>query len=137
MRSHKILEHTADIRLQVQGDSLEELFMAAVEGMAEIVKPGACKDFTPAKEKEITVSSPSVSHLLIDFLSEVLTHTHIDETVYCKVQMYELDESSARAKIVGEKVDMFDEDIKAVTYHEADVHKNDEGNYESLIVFDI
>ena len=44
MRSHKLIGHTADIRLHVEGDTMEELFTAALEGMNGIIKVDACKN---------------------------------------------------------------------------------------------
>lgn len=37
--TYEILEHTADVRMLVQGDSLQNLFSEAVYGMMEILKP--------------------------------------------------------------------------------------------------
>ncbi|MGE5443249.1 MAG: archease [Ignavibacteriales bacterium] len=37
--TYEILEHTADVRMFVQGDSLQNLFSEAVYGMMEILKP--------------------------------------------------------------------------------------------------
>lgn len=137
MRSHKILGHIADVRLKVEGDSLEELFTAALEGMTDIIKNKICNaDEFPVEEK-IEVKSSNATNLLIDFLSEILTHSHIDHNVFCKIEFEELTENSLKANIQGIKVDGFDEDIKAVTYHEANVVKNEKGNYETVIVFDI
>jgi SHS2 domain-containing protein len=41
------------------------------------------------------------------------------------------------ATIKGNRVSYFDEDIKAVTYHEAAVKQNNEGQLETVIIFDI
>lgn len=139
MRSNKILEHTADVRLQVEGDSLEELFTAAFEGMANIIIEGMCGNATATahKEDQIIISSPDTTTLLIDFLSEVLTKSHINQALYCLVTFEELTETSLKAIVTGHSVTNFDEDIKAVTYHEANIQKNDKGNYETIIIFDI
>lgn len=137
MRSHKILGHTADLRLHVEGDTLQELFTAALEGMAAIINKHGCSDFKPDRKDEISVSSPTLTTLLIDFLSGVLTHSHINQTVYCGIKIHELGETSISATILGRKVKNFTEDIKAVTYHEADIIKNSTGNLETVIVFDI
>lgn len=138
MRSYKILEHTADIRLKVEGDNIEELFTAAAEGMASIIDNEACQSFhSPDLGLEINVKAPNQTALLIDFLSEILTHTHINNTIFCKAQVREITETNVRADIFGTKVSQFKEDIKAVTYHEANIQKNASGNYETVIVFDI
>jgi SHS2 domain-containing protein len=37
------LPHTADIRMKIQGSSLEELFLNAIRGMNDILKQGFCE----------------------------------------------------------------------------------------------
>ena len=132
------MSHTADTRLKVEGDTLRKLFSAALGGMAEVIKPGLCRtrgveDFV----QEITISSTNQTTLLIDFLSEILTRSHEEKVVFCSAEFLEFDVASLKAKIFGAKTEGFDEDIKAVTYHEAQIMKNKKGNYETTIVFDI
>lgn len=62
----------------------------------------------------LELASLDISSLLIDFLSTILTLSYENKAIFC-----------------------FDKDIKAVTYHEAEVKKNDQGKYETTIVFDI
>lgn len=145
MRSHKILAHTADIRLNAEGSSLEELFTAALEGMAELIRgPEAVGDDINSAaagksgtKKEIKVSSANETLLLIDFLSGVLTMTQIEKIVFMSVKFRELTGKTVKAEVSGVKVKNFKEDIKAVTYHEAEIKKNKRGNLETMIVFDI
>lgn len=138
MKSYKLLSHTADVRLKVEGDTLEELFTAALEGMAEIVKKGICrKRQAPSLKQRILVSSPNITALLIDFLSEVLTLSHENKAVFCRAEFSKLATNELEAEISGLKVGEFDEDIKAVTYHEAEIKKNPQGNFETIIIFDI
>jgi SHS2 domain-containing protein len=136
MRKIKYLEHTADIRLFVMGDSLEELFTAALEGMNGLLK----RDVQTGGEKitETTkIESTDRTALLIDFLSEVLALSHSHKAVFREATFDRLDEQRLNASLVGPVVDGFDEDIKAVTYHEADVRRDDVGVYYTVIVFDI
>ncbi len=137
MKHFKIIAHTADIRLFVEGATLEELFNAALEGMAFIITAKPC--FPPPYDQhhELTITSSDTTALLIDFLSEVLTQTHLNKTLYCSADFINITSISLHACIHGKKTNLFQEDIKAVTYHEADVKKNEKGNYQTTIVFDI
>ena len=138
MRSNKILEHTADIRLQVEGDSLKELFAAALEGMNKILITDGCTTSEKNGQNElIEITATNPTTLLIDFLSEILTRSHINHLIYCEIEFKEMTEISLKVEITGTRVDSFYEDIKAVTYHEADVQKSAEGNYQTVIIFDI
>ena len=136
MRSHKILDHTADLRLKCEGSTLEDLFTAAFEGMSQIIK----KEYDDSRQgvkKEIILAADNETVLLIDFLSEVLTQSHISRAVFTNLKIKKLKNTEMHAEIYGYKTDGFDEDIKAVTYHEAQIRKNTEGNLETVIVFDI
>lgn len=141
MRTHSFLPHVADVRLKIEANNLEELFTAALEGMANLIKSKSCligkeKIAENFKEK-IEISSIDITALLIDFLSEVLTYSQVNKAVYCKVKFEKLENNFLNATIFGEKIESFDEDIKAVTYHEAEIKKNEKGNLETIIIFDI
>lgn len=138
MESYQILSHVADVRLKVEAENLENLFCQALRGMAEILKKDFCQkagqyDFS----EEISVFSPDKTALLIDFLSEALTLSYERKIIFCEADFSELKNKFLRAKIFGKKSEEFDEDIKAVTYHEAEVKKNKKGKWETLVVFDI
>ncbi len=151
MKIYKLLPHTADVRLYVEADTMPELFQAAVEGMAQILsRLGGIKSETKNQKlkiknkdrkteiaKSINLTSPDTTSLLIDFLSEALTYSQEEKAVFRKADIKKLTDTSIEAEIFGERVDEFDEDIKAVTYHEAEIKKNEKGNWEVVIVFDI
>ena len=136
MRSYELISHVADVRLKVEGDTLEELFTAALEGMNHIAKKEEEKIPCDLVEK-FSLASIDSTVLLVDFLSEILTSMHIDKAIYTEVKFDELTEKMLKVKIRGHKVESFEEDIKAVTYHEAEIKKNEKGNLEVIIVFDI
>jgi SHS2 domain-containing protein len=138
MKKYQLLPHIADVRLQVKASTLPELFTAALEGMNELINKKAGKeisDFTI--NKKIILLSADITTLLIDFLSEILTSSHKEGAVFGRVIFSKLNNKSLQAIIKGKKVGTFDEDIKAVTYHEAEVKKNKQGNWETVVVFDI
>jgi SHS2 domain-containing protein len=139
MKHFEILEHTADIRLKFTGSTFEELLQAALLGMASIIKPDHQKLPSTPKEiqKKIIVQSPDQIALLVDFLSDVLTQTHINKALFDTVSFQQLDTQNLQATIVGKPVDIFDEDIKAVTYHEAYINQQKNGSLEAQIIFDI
>ena len=134
----EILEHTADLRIKAWGKTKEELFKNALRGMAYVQKEEARIKKQEARiTKKVQVKSTDMTALLIDFLSEVLTQSQIDRVVFFDANFKAFSDTSLEAEIEGIKVDKFDEDIKAVTYHEAEVKQNPEGVYETKIVFDI
>ncbi|HLE25676.1 MAG TPA: archease [Thermodesulfobacteriota bacterium] len=134
--TYKILEHTADIRMIVQADSLEKLFSEAVYGMMKIIEPKV-NNIKAAIQRTIALEAVDSTALLIDFLNEVLLATHIHKEVYNEVIFKSLSEHSIEATLRGFIASSLGEDIKAVTYHEADVKKKNDGTWETMLIFDI
>ncbi|MCL4533736.1 MAG: archease [Bacteroidetes bacterium] len=138
MRTYRLASHTADVKLRVAGDTLAELFTASLEGMNEILKRGFCRSATQYPlARDIDLVAYDTTALLIDFLSEALTLSHIDNAVFCRVEFTRIEGDSLSARISGAGVDKFDRDVKAVSYHEAEVKKGSKGSYQTNIVFDI
>lgn len=138
----QILEHTADFRMKVEGKTLQELFTSAFEGMVETMKapqkPSPTETSTQKTfEHRLELKAPDVTALLIDFLNEILTLAHVNKEIYSAIGWKTLTETSLQATIQGAKVDSFDKDIKAATFHQADVKQNSKGMWETLLVFDI
>ncbi|MGB5205175.1 archease [Eudoraea sp.] len=134
----RFLPHTADIRMKIEGSSLEELFTAGVLGMGNILKDGFCDKNGPFVLKlKIELTAHDETCLLIDFLSEVLSSSYAEKAIFCEIKILELTTRKIRAEIHGRQAHGFDEEIKAVTYHEADVQKNNNRDWETLIIFDI
>ena len=134
--TYKMLEHTADVRIFVQGDSLEELFLDAVYGMMEILKP-RFDNQKQVTQRAITLEAADITALLIDFLNEVLLASQINKEAYDEVIFKTLSLRSLEAILRGVAVRSFDEDIKAVTYHEAEIRRTENAKWETMIIFDI
>jgi SHS2 domain-containing protein len=137
--AYTFLEHTADIRILLEGDSFQGLFLAGIQAIAEILKPGFCPAQNPpyAFERTMQLESTDRTALLIDFLSDVLTQCHMDQAIYCTATANRLSETGIEAVIHGMPVADFDDDIKAVTYHEAEVRHKNEGKWSCMVIVDI
>ena len=132
------LPHTADIRMKIEGATFKELFMAGTLGMAKILKEGICDtNVSFDRKSKIEVQAVDETCLLIDFLSEILSHSYAEKSVFCKLNFSKLTATHAIADIYGKRTTGFDEEIKAVTYHEAQVVEIHENSWETFIIFDI
>ncbi len=138
MKNIEILPHTADIRIKVEGTSLEELFRAGASAIAGILSPGFQRDSGETEViHDIDFKSANATSLFVDFLSEVLTLSYVEKSIFYRLEFRELTERSVSATVHGQVVNGFDEDIKAVTYHEADVRLNESGRWETVFIIDI
>jgi SHS2 domain-containing protein len=138
MKTITLLPHTADTRIHVAADTLPELFEGCLVAMTNILKEGFCENPNAATvSQSISLSSRDRTSLLIDFLSEVLTLSYTGQALFCTMQVIMLTDNNLNATVMGSPADTFDEDIKAVTYHEADVKQDDAGRWETIVIFDI
>lgn len=132
---YEILEHKADLKIKAFGKTKEELFLNMLRGMAGSQKPEIIEEETA--NREIEVKSLDLPALLVDFLSEVLSLGQINKENYSKVNFKKFSNQKIEAEIFGNKVKKFGEDIKAVTYHELDLHQGENGVWEATVLFDI
>ena len=134
--SYELKPHQAGVRIFVKAETLEQLFSDALSGLAKVVYHKEIDKQKLFENKEIEIESIDSTVLLIDFLSEVLSLMHQNKTVFCIVEFEQLTESYLKCKVRGFKINGFDEDVKGVTYHEADIQKID-GILQTFIVLDI
>ena len=128
----QILQHTADVRLHVRSSSIEELFRDAMRGMFTIMQATRAGE---SREFRLNVDSIDRTSLLVDFLSDVLSRGQIDRAAFDDVTFAKLSETEVEARLSGWQA-RIEQDVKAVTYHEADVRFVD-GEWRTMLVFDI
>lgn len=133
---YEVLTHTADLRLKVTAKTLEELFEEAMHGLMHVIHDRPDEHHKEVR-RVVSVQSPDETALLVDFLNEVLFFTHIKHEIYTDLLLHEFTPRSLEAEVQGATVHDFDEDIKAVTYHEAKIEKNEKGEWEVTLVLDI
>jgi SHS2 domain-containing protein len=138
----KFIDHTADIALEVSGNTYEELFLAALEGWKRSV-------IDPAEEQKqeeirsINFDEDSVEELLVTFLQEfnyLLETKKIfpvkadDLKILKNKNILQLISNVTFRSLTGS--DTIRNEIKAVTFHQLDIRKEDD-LYKTIIVFDI
>lgn len=135
VKKFEILEHRADLKIRVFGKTREELFRNALIAMSDSLRP---KIPNPKSQiSKIRIKSANLETLLVDFLNEVLYLTQVNKEVYNNISFKKISDTEIEANLSGQRVESFDEDIKAVTYHNLDVHQEKSGTWQATILFDI
>ena len=132
--SYSILEHSAELKIHVEGRTRQELFSDAVLGMMSVMKRDR-KNLEGIITRKISLGALDETALLVDFLNEVLLRSHMYKEVYIKVSFSYCDEIFLEAELEGVPIEKFDEDVRVVAYYEADVQKNERDNWETEISF--
>ena len=132
----KILPHTADLKIQVYGKTREELFKNALLGMASALR-AKIKDKKLKIKNKVKIKSLDLPALLVDFLSEALYLSQVNKESNYDVIFKKFTDTEIKGELIGQKVERFGEDIKAVTYHGLEIKQNKNGILELTILFDI
>ncbi|MDP2967051.1 MAG: archease [bacterium] len=136
MKRYEILEHKADLKIKVKGSSKEELFLNALLGMEEGLRPET-KETKEEIKREIKIKSIDLPALLVDFLNEALYLIQVHKEIYRQVKFIKFSDKELEAELFSQKVERFGEDIKAVTYHDLDIYQKEDGTWEAVVLFDI
>lgn len=132
----EIVPHMADVRLEVSAPSLEELFTEAMRGMYAVMRGSAPRTAPTVHRRINVVDSADGTALLVDFLNEVLHRAHVGGEMYRDVRFTRFEPATLTAELAGTAGAEFEEDIKAVTYHEADVRLGGKA-WKTTLVFDL
>lgn len=127
--------HTADVRVTITADRLSELFADAVRALTQVMEPegsSSRRDIVFGVKLEAADSTA----LLVDFLNEALTASHIHRVAFTDVNYQSFEPTKLAATLIGQKVRGFGEDVKSVTYHGAHVTFG-EGGWSVTLVLDI
>ena len=128
------VEHTADWALRVWAPTLTELFVDAARGMYELA--GAKPSPNLTEHRRVELSAEDYESLLVAWLQELLYYTESEGLVFGDFKVELLDPPQLKAEVAGEKAERLDKVIKAVTYHNLNIRRTNEG-YETTIVFDV
>lgn len=143
MEKFKILEHTADLKIKAFGKDKKEVFENVMLGMFKGARYEAVGESSVVK-REIKVSSHDLPSLLVDFLSEVLYLSEVNQEIYQQIKFKIFNDpliSSGQAKIeaalIGKKLKSRGVIIKGATYHDLDIHQLKDKTWQATILFDI
>lgn len=138
MKKYKILDHTADIGIEVWGKTKKELFENAVEAMFDLI--GDLTGINNVNEKVVTIKGADTEDLLVNFLREALYLFNGKRWIVKKCKLLELTAKLVVAQLQGEsynsKKHQLKKEIKAVTYHGLSVKKTAQG-WKAKVIFDV
>ncbi len=132
---------TADIGLNIEGDSLDELFVAGAEGMFTVIMGGRMAQ-KASVTLDVNLQSGNLEQLLVDWLSELLYRFDTDGLIPVgyRLKVIEGETCDVRGAVdfrdYDRQTDTGEHEIKAVTYYKLKIERKG-GVYRSHVVFDI
>ncbi len=135
MGRYKIINHTADTGIEVEGKNLKEIFFESYKGLYKIA--GVEKGKKEGKDK-IKIIADTYEELLIKFLNELIFYIY-GECKYCDVKKIEIKKNrrfTLEVEIEKYEIKSFEREVKAATYHNISI-KNKNGVFATKIIFDL
>jgi len=136
--NYRTIEHTADIGIDAEARTLEELFALSACAMFDLMVGLA--EVRPAQKAEISLEADSLEELMITWLNELVFRAEVSGMFFSKFEVESVDEKSLRAFAWGEPyregVHSLGHEVKAATYHELEVSRSDTG-CRVKVIFDV
>ncbi len=128
------IEHTADRAFRAQGRDLRELFQNAAQSMFALEGPASGLPATTSRE--IEVEGFDRETLLVNWLNELLYQQEAHGEKFESFEISEITGQRLRARIRGQKDASPRRVIKAVTFHNLEIKKGENG-WEATVVVDV
>ena len=144
MGTFTVFDHTADVGLDVQGETLEDLLKTAARATFDQM----LEDWPAAVETEEEVRAVlpkglegDLGELLVDWLQELLYAFETRRLVPLTYDFEQVGPREVRADVGFGKFDVARHrtrlEIKAVTYHELAVRQEPDGTWSARFILDV
>ena len=138
MKNYRVFDHTADLGIDVFGETQADLFSHAALALFDLMVNAAGMQTTQCRE--MIIEGADRTDLFVNFLREILYLFNGEGLVLTACRMVQIDEGRLTAEIRCGRYDAWKHrvktEIKAVTYHQAAVVKTAEG-WQGRVVFDV
>ncbi|MCK4245117.1 MAG: archease [Candidatus Omnitrophica bacterium] len=152
----RVIDHTADIGLLIEGKSKEELFTESAAGMFSIIAGGKlCRGrihptrgldkSSPYKgnsygiEFKIKVTAKTLEELLVSFLNELLYLAEKEKAIFAqfKIKIGKIKNRFCLKGKIKKNSQIPKREIKAATYHNLKVLQKKPNLWQTRIIFDL
>lgn len=138
MKGYQLIDHTADLGIEVSGASEKEVFEKSALAVFDLLTNS--DRVSSRTTKRLTVEGMDRVDLLVNFLREVLYLYNGEGFLLKEIRIAEISETRIEADASGESYDpgrhTIKTELKAVTYHQAYVKKSD-GLWKAQVIFDV
>jgi SHS2 domain-containing protein len=139
MNTYRTFDHTADLGIEVYGQTREELFVHAAEALSDLL---ADREGSRAgRPVRICATGDDWPDLLVNFLREILYQFHGNRLLLKQIRITTLEENKICAEARGEVLDLaggrLRREIKAVTYHQASLLRGRSGRWTARVILDV
>lgn len=135
IRRHRWVDHTSEVQLQVEAESLAGLAVEAGGALATLLLRGRPPE-PQGPARRLEVDSADREALLVDWLNEVLFVAEVDLWVPVEFEILEISPTRLVAEARGVPVENPPSNVKAATFHGLEV-AGQEGGLHAEVIFDV
>lgn len=140
---HRFIEHTADLGIEVQAESLDALFadalVAFTDTVVEVEKVGE------AETRRFEIKASDLDELMVTWLEELLYCYETQGLLFRRAEVTLVDEDKGLLNLTatahGAPHDPRRQPlktlVKAITYHRLEVEQEDDGSWRAQVIFDL
>ena len=142
MKKYEVIEHTADIGIEVFGKTMRDIFIHSAEGMFAIITGNRCIEKSEDFLSNVILKGEEFEDLLVRWLNELLYISETKLIILTQFTIEELSNHQIKAVVKGKKINetgfKIEKEIKAVTYHDLEIKKDRKKElWTARIIFDI
>jgi len=135
---YAFFDHTADIGIRARGATLAEVFIAAAQGLTELIAEDSRLE--PRQTRLIQLVADSAESLLLAWLKELLFWFSSEKFLPARYELDAVTPTTLRGRIAGERFDparhTAGTEVKGITRHRFFVTHTDAG-WQAQIIFDV
>ena len=135
---YRRLEHTADIKVEIYGADLAELFTNAATCLFDLILD--IKKVRKVQSVPVSLKSADLPELFLDWLRELLFLFSTRSLAIRRVEIGSIEPTQIEATVFGEEFNAerhgLKVEVKTPTYHEYRVEKTKDG-YRATVIFDV
>ena len=135
----EIIPRGSEVQLRIRGTTLQEVFRNAVKGIALYLNPAAVEagHIQVQETYPIKVEAVDINSLLVEFLSEVVSRSDIENMLFTDATLETLGENFLEGKLFGNESGDPGRMVQSVSYQDVDIKKNPEsGMYEAAVILE-
>lgn len=127
------LEHTADWAYRVRAETLPALFVRAAQGLYRL---GGMRPITSGErvEREVHLEAVDAESLLVAWLNELLYFAESESLAFDEIEIAGLTDLSLHARLRGGRMAGGEKYIKAATYHDLAIRRDERGFAVTIVV---
>lgn len=134
--SYEFVDHTADIKCNIQAPSLNGIFQTVVLAMASYISKE--KKIRSIQKKRIVLHARDVKALMYRFIEEILFLLDSEGFIASKATV-RIRDTTLQAELQGDHVSRYPDlnHIKAVTYADMHITQRSQRTWEACVVLDV